>query len=216
MNNEFVKQVARDNWHFLLAIAAIFGVIAFKLLGGGADPAQAATAAKAPIARAERAATTPPRDIVAEERDAARAVTLAKIKENEAALASNAEPEKASAYITGIGNMYFQRLQDYAAAASHYERAISDYPDAPAIYQTYVQLALCYERLGDHEKRKSTLRRMMESFPGDSQEYAYAYLELYGEMPPKAAKSEAIDSASDGGPLAAEKQAEKISIAQAQ
>ena len=199
MNNEFVQQVARDNLHFLLAIAAIFGVIAFKLLGGGADPALATRPANAPIARRTR--RTPPRTLW--RRSAMRRGRPLQNQENEAALASNAEPGKASAYINGIGNMYFQRLKDYSAAASQYERVVSDYPDTPAIYQTYVQLVTCYERLGDEEKRKSALRRMMGSFPGDSQEYAFAYFELYCEVPAATERpTEAVDQSIQEAPLA--------------
>lgn len=183
MNREFLKQVARDNWHLLLVVGAISCIAAYRTIGGPGGLA-AHSAMAVPTGRAERAAA-PAIDIAAEEREAQREETLAKIRENEAALAANTEPEKASAYVNGIGNMYYQRLQDYAKAATYYERVISDYPDAPALYQTFVQLALCYERLNDQDKRKQTLRRMMESFPKDSQEYAYAYLELYNEAPPK-------------------------------
>ncbi|NUM54388.1 MAG: tetratricopeptide repeat protein [Candidatus Hydrogenedentes bacterium] len=220
MNREILESVARNNWHLLLVIAVILGAVGYKLISGdGSATAPVASVVRPAAAQGVRtAAQTPRRDLAAEERAKAREATMALIRENEAALATNPEPDKAAAYVNGIGNMYFQRLQDYPAAASHFERAISDYPDAPTHYHTFIQLAMCYERMGDQEKRKATLRRMMESYPADSQQYAYAYSELYGEMPAQPAQAELDDTTAGPAQEAAEAatSAEEIAVAAAQ
>lgn len=206
MNNEHLKQVARDNWYLLVALAAVAVAIVYRAASGGEPAPEADTrAATASASRSANAvAATPEVDIAAQERERERALTMSKIRANEEALAANPAPDVAAAYVNGNGNMYFQRLQDYTAAAGNYERVISDYPDSPAIYQTYVNLAMCYEKLNDVEKRKATLRRMLEAFPEDSQQYAYAHLELYGEMPevvaPPADSSE-VETAAEQQPI---------------
>lgn len=194
MNGEIVKQTLIKNWYLFVVLAVFLFTAFFQLLAPGEDAtANEVAVVGAETARIERTApAAPPRNLVAENRAKTREEAMAKIRENEAALAVRPEPEIAAAYVNGIGNMYFQRLQDYSAAATHYERVLSDYPDAPMKYQTFVQLVQCYEKLNDQDKRKDTLRRMMDAYPADSQQYTYAHLELYGEMP-----AAAIPSASE-------------------
>ncbi|MCC6797277.1 MAG: tetratricopeptide repeat protein [Candidatus Hydrogenedentes bacterium] len=185
MSSDFAKQTLVKNWYlFIVLIAFVFAALYQFLAPREAVETDAAQMPGSEMARVQRTApTVAPRDLVADERAKLREEALTKIRENEAALAEHPEPERAAALAAGIGNMYFQRLQDYSAAASHYERVLSDYPEAPLKYQTFVQLVQCYEHLNDPDKRRDTLRRMMEAFPEDSQQYTYAYLELYGQMP---------------------------------
>lgn len=196
MSTEFLKTFARKNWPFLAALAALWAVIAFH--GGQsmlsiATEGPGASAVRAP----QRRAPAPIADPAALEREAARATILAKVRENEEALKTTTDPVRVAAYLNGIGNMYYQRLQDYEAAAGYFERVVAEHPGCAGIAQTYVQLAMCYERLGQPEKRTATLRRMLEAFPNDSQEYAYAYQELYGHLPDTVAPRE--ESAADPG-----------------
>lgn len=201
MSSDILKQTLVKNWYlFIVLVAFLFTAVYQVLAPGEAGGTDGAQMPESEVARVQRSApTVAPRDLVADERTKIREEAMTKIRENEAALAEHPEPERAAALTSGIANMYFQRLQDYTAAASHYERVLSDYPDAPLKYQTFVQLVQCYEHLKDQEKRRDTLRRMMEAFPEDSQQYIYAYSELYGEMPatPQLAETavEAADSA---------------------
>lgn len=200
MSSDFVKQTLVKNWYlFIVLIAILFTAVYQVFAPREADGADATQVPGSEMARAQRTApSVAPRDLVADERAKIREEAMAKIRENEAALADHPEPDRAAALTSGIANMYFQRLQDYTAAASHYERVLSEYPEAPLKYQTFVQLVQCYEHLNDQEKRRDTLRRMMEAFPQDSQQYIYAHSELYGEMPatpqPTDAAVEAADS----------------------
>ena len=191
MSGEIVKQTLVKNWYLFVVLAAFLLTALYRVSAPGDDSAvNEVSLAGAETARIQRSApAAAPRDLVTENRAKTREEAMAKIRENEAALAVHPEPEIAAAYVNGIGNMYFQRLQDYSAAATHYERVLSDYPDAPMKYQTFVQLVQCYEKLNDQDKRRDTLRRMMDAYPADSQQYTYAHLELYGEMPAAAIPS---------------------------
>lgn len=205
MNTDFLKTFARKNWPFLAALAALWAVIGFyggqSLLSTATEaPVASAAAVRAP----QRSAPAPIVDPAALEREAARASILAKVHENEEALKTTTDPVRVAAYMNGIGNMYYQRLQDYEAAAGYFERVIAEHPGCVGIAQTYVQLAMCYERLGQPDKRTATLRRMLEAFPNDSQEYAYAYQELYGYLPATVARQEEPAEVADGGDVAAE------------
>ncbi|MDZ4860879.1 MAG: tetratricopeptide repeat protein [Candidatus Hydrogenedentes bacterium] len=185
MNMEFIARVARANWHILLVTVCILGVAAYQANSAPPKPGilSASVTTAHGNAKAAPIEAAPILDAVTAEKTSRREMAMAAIRENEAALGSSADPLNAAAYMNGIANLYFQRLQDYDSAAGYYERVLSEHPDAPCAYQTYVQLALCYERLNQPEKRTATLRRMLARFPEDSQEYAYAYSELYGALP---------------------------------
>ena len=195
MSGDFLKQTVIKNWYLFVVLIAFLLTAIYQLLVPGKGEAEAVQARGSDMARVQHTApTVAPRDLVADERAKTREDAMTKIRENEAELANHPEPERAAALAGGIANMYFQRLQDYSAAASQYERVLSDYPDAPLKYQTFVQLVQCYEHLNNQEKRRDTLRRMMESYPQDSQQYIYAHSELYGEMPaaPQQAEGAAV------------------------
>ncbi|MFA6245245.1 MAG: tetratricopeptide repeat protein, partial [Candidatus Hydrogenedentales bacterium] len=87
--------------------------------------------------------------------------------------------KEAPALLAAMGNLYRQKEGNYREAAQCFERLISEHPDSPGIRDAYLQLVTCYERLGDEENRRRILRKMVELYPSESQENAYASSLLY-------------------------------------
>ena len=77
-----------------------------------------------------------------------------------------------------MGNLYRQKLGDYANAVQCYELLLHDYPESEAARTALIELATCYDRLGDHESVRRVYREMTRRFPSDSEEYLWAKLQL--------------------------------------
>ncbi len=179
MSHSFLKQAARDNWYLLAALGLI--VAAIPVLAFWSDsraesdplrltPTAEASTADLRFAELEPATATPS--------------TLAEVRAREVIgdyrQRFKAEPnsDEAPALLSAMGNLYRQKLRDYGQAAGCFEQLISDYPDDPGVRDAYLQLMVCYDRLGDQTNRARVLRQMMDAYPADSQEHAYAAYQL--------------------------------------
>lgn len=96
------------------------------------------------------------------------------IAEHEEKLEADPPPEEAAAHLAALGNLYRQKKGDYATAARYFERVIENHPDWPGIRGVYHQLMACYTELEDQESLRRLYRRMVEVFPDDSNEHAFA------------------------------------------
>jgi outer membrane protein assembly factor BamD len=66
-----------------------------------------------------------------------------------------------------IARYYFDRGA-YIAAANRAQRAIRDYPEAPAVEDALAILVLSYDRLGMHDLRDDSQRVLTRNFPGSA------------------------------------------------
>ncbi len=64
-----------------------------------------------------------------------------------------------------IARYYFDRGA-YIASANRAQRAIRDYPEAPAVEDALAILVLSYDRLGMHDLRDDAQRVLTRNFPG--------------------------------------------------
>ncbi len=170
-----VNSFVRTNWHLLLVfvlVLAAIPVVAMRQSSEKASPQemQAAATGRASVA----ALQIKPRDPRETSRDVARKT----IASHQQRLAADPQSADAPALLCAMGNLYRQRLSDYEQAANCFERMVRDYPDAPNVREAYLQLVICYERLGDTENRTRILRKMLSDFPSDSEEHLYASREL--------------------------------------
>lgn len=83
------------------------------------------------------------------------------------------DPER-PALLQAMGNLYRHSLMDYENAAWCYQQIVLNYPDYGATPVVYINLADCYEKLGDEEGVQRTYLEMMRVLPQDSREYEYA------------------------------------------
>ena len=178
MNRELIWTAVRQNWYLVVIVLVCFGIPILRLMqlpSGAASPQVGQTANRAELLGVDAAANDPP---LTPER--ARSEAIETIEAHRQAVAADPQAEDAPARLQAMGNLYRQKLVDYAQAAQCYEQLLVDYPDAPNKRTAYLQLVTCYDRLGDSTNRDRICRRMMEEFPQDSQEYEFAESVLYG------------------------------------
>lgn len=93
-------------------------------------------------------------------------------------IAEGLDADKTALNLRRIGNLYFGELQNYAEAAKHYEEVLARFPDWEGNKDVYINLAACYERLGNRDLEKWTYERILQRFPEDSQEHLFARQKL--------------------------------------
>jgi tetratricopeptide (TPR) repeat protein len=104
--------------------------------------------------------------------------TRALIAEYERRLEEEPQSPEVPAVLSALGNLYSQKLLDCRRASEYYEEIILNYPSWEGARVIYPQLAVCYERMGETEQLQWLYRRMMEVFPPDTQEHAFARAQL--------------------------------------
>jgi len=176
MSKEELLQGLRKNWYLIAALAVFAALAAVKLLMGSSEtPSQTpgnvattGTVTKLPSAQESltvlQSATTPD--------EQAKART--QIEEYQQKLKAEPGAEDTPAYLMAMGNLYRQKLGDYAKAASCYERIIMEFPDSADRRQAFLQLEACYLTQKDRTGLKWLYNRMVEEFPEDAQEHLYA------------------------------------------
>jgi tetratricopeptide (TPR) repeat protein len=170
-----LKNCLRANWHLLLTLAAIAGVmVAYHLRQ--AEQAPVARAASAPAVKAPGGVATESGGIPGRLTEREKAETI--IARHRADVEADPDSADAPAKLNAMGNLYRQKLRDYRNAAQCYELLLHDYPDWEGIRATYIQLASCYEKLEDRTNLRRVYEAMMERFPPDSQEHQYARSQL--------------------------------------
>lgn len=164
----------RNNWHLLLVFVAVVAAIPIVAMRERTQEAAPETSTgDMALATGETMRIVP-----LEPRETSRDAAAAIIESHRRQLEANPKSDDAPALLVGMGNLYRQKLSDYEQAAACFERLLDEYPDSINIREAYLQLVICYERLGDEENRRRILRRMMNDFPPESEEYLYAAQEL--------------------------------------
>lgn len=176
--NETTKKVLRDNW-YLVAIFCVVLVAAglgyVRSVGASAPVETTPDVESHLISTQETGAASNAEDVTGSKRDDVAAV----LEDYRAKYEADPKGKDAPALLAAMGNLYRQKQGNYMEAAQCFERLISEHPDAPGIRDAYLQLVTCYERAGDRENRQRVLRRIVEVYPADSQEHAYASTQLY-------------------------------------
>lgn len=173
MGNEgMLTKIVRSNWHLvslLVLIVVSASVMAFR--PKSADTAEAMTADTEVAVDLNGDGASRPSRWAEPTRDQR---LKNEIEHYETELRTNHESSETPANLYRLANLYYSNLQDYDKASLYYESLIQQFPDYPGLKTVYPNLVVCYERLGKHDLKRNTYRRMMEYFGPDSQEYLWA------------------------------------------
>jgi tetratricopeptide (TPR) repeat protein len=176
MNRSFLAQAARDNWYLIAAFLLL--VVSIPVFALRSDPSEATEIppSNSKITLAAGLGDVEYMPVAA--RSATEVRARQTIAEHQQRFDADPKSVEAPALLGAMGNLYRQKLSDYEQAAGCFERLISEYPDDSGVRDAYLQLMICYERLGDQENRSRVLRRIMSAYPPESEEHAYAALQL--------------------------------------
>jgi tetratricopeptide (TPR) repeat protein len=166
----------RANWHLLILMALVAGAGIWMAIKPGDSSGVDAISVEAEISTSltdpnlvmESRWSTPTKD---------KKVADA-IEHYESELKYNRGNEETPANLYRLANLYYSNVRDYHNAALYYEALIQEHPNYEGLKNAYPNLAACYERTGQSELYRSTLRRMMDYFGPESQEYLFAKQEL--------------------------------------
>ncbi|MBI4559778.1 MAG: tetratricopeptide repeat protein [Candidatus Hydrogenedentes bacterium] len=175
MSESVWNQVWQQNKYLIVALVACLAVCVFAFLRGGSAEEEPGMATGAPADRALTAEAPAPASRVRQAPDVRAQATIA---EHQAKIDSDPKSPDAPGLRLAQGNLYRQKLRDYAEAARCYELLLLDHPDWEGIGNVYPQLCTCYEKLGETEKARRLFNDMLQKFPADSQEYLYAKTQL--------------------------------------
>lgn len=158
-----------------VSVAAILGVVLFRVFAGGGQTPPDGAAGTVAGPRSEPVAIAPDQFNPAPppQRKSPQDEAREKIAEYQKKIDAGPKSEETAALQYAMGNLYRQKLGDYAKAAECYEWFIQEYPDSPDLGKVFVQLGLCYEQLKQGEKLNRLYLDMSRRFPKDSQEYLY-------------------------------------------
>jgi tetratricopeptide (TPR) repeat protein len=178
----------QPKWYLLAIAVAIVLLLAVLLWPRGDGEVEEVQTGPVPVARPPAVQTQDElRQALQEARQTQRQDPeerlLETIDSHRARVEADPESEEAPGYLNAMGNLYLQRLGDLESAAEVYQRIIMEYPDWPGTYAVYPQLEVCYQELGDGIGLRWVYERMMQRFPPESEEYAYAREQL-GLTPP--------------------------------
>jgi tetratricopeptide (TPR) repeat protein len=105
----------------------------------------------------------------------------AAIAEHEAIIESNPRADDTPDRIMAVGNLYSYQIGDYASAIQRYRDVVDRYPAHSQMPQAYIELASCYERLGDADQARYIYREMVEKLDSSLQHTKYAKQKLEGK-----------------------------------
>lgn len=93
------------------------------------------------------------------------------IEKYETRLAERPDSTDAPALVFAIANLYQRKVRDYEQASEHYMALLAEYPDWEGRRLVFMQLAHCFEMLGDVEGQQWMYHSMLELFPDDAVAY---------------------------------------------
>lgn len=173
--SEIITRSLRDNWYLVALLALALAAAGFGYArSASTSPLPPEAQAHLVSAREEVAGTAPIAPAKSSSEDIASVLESYRARYD-----ANPKDKDAPALLAAMGNLYRQKQGNYREAALCFERLIAEHPDAPNIRDAYLQLVICYERAGDAENRQRVLRRIVELYPPESQEHAYASTLLY-------------------------------------
>ena len=174
MSKNLLIEGVKSNWYLLLLFVG--------LIAGGVFWAASDSESGGPVAKTASAATldgdagavpTSRWQGTAKERDVASA-----IEHYEGELRYNRNSSETPANLYRLANLYYSDVRDYEKAALYYEALLQEFPTYPGNTTVYPNLSACYQRLGNPDLERQTYRRMLDFYPADSQERAFARQKL--------------------------------------
>ena len=103
-----------------------------------------------------------------------RQKALAAIAEHEAVMNLNWNDKDTPDRLMAVGNLHQYQLSDYYSAIQSYRSLVDAYPNHSQTPQAYVEIATCYERLGDEVQARYVYLEMIESLDPSLQHVAFA------------------------------------------
>lgn len=117
-------------------------------------------------------------EIEAEKREKA----LAAIAEHEEKISANWRAKDTPDRLMAVGNLYQYQLGDYYSAIQNYRTLVGSHPNHSQTPQAYVEIAACFERIGEDVQARYVYREMLEKLDPSLQHTAYARQKLEGEV----------------------------------
>ncbi len=105
---------------------------------------------------------------------------LEEIAGHETAIINNWSAKDTPDRLMGVGNLYQYQLDDYYSAIERYRMLVDSFPNHSKTAQAYIEIAACFEKLGEPTQAKYVYREMIESLDPSLQHVQYAKLKLAG------------------------------------
>jgi tetratricopeptide (TPR) repeat protein len=108
-----------------------------------------------------------------------REMARAAIAEHEEAMALDWSSPETPDRLMAVGNLYQYKLDEYDSAIQRYVTIVEEYPKHAQTPQAYLELAMCYERMGDEVQASYVYKDMLDRLdPAYVQHHAYAKKKL--------------------------------------
>lgn len=175
-----MQSLLRENKKQLLVGVAIsvllIGIGIVKGINKAPSP-QAAVTAQATTAQEAKSESVADqvRDRQESER---REKALAAIEEHKKAIERDWHAEDAPDRMMAIGNLYQYQLKDYYSAIQSYRDLVANFPDNSQAAQAYVEIAGCYEKMGDEVQARYVYQEMVDALDPSLEHVKYAKLKL--------------------------------------
>ncbi|RJP23741.1 MAG: hypothetical protein C4520_05680 [Candidatus Abyssobacteria bacterium SURF_5] len=112
--------------------------------------------------------------LAAERREKARKA----IAEHEEAIKLHWGAEDTPDRMMAMGNLHQYQLSDYYSAIECYRNLVDNFSDHDKVAQAYVEIATCYEKVGDQAQARFIYQEMVDSLDSSLQHVQYAKLKL--------------------------------------
>jgi TolA-binding protein len=150
-----------------------------KLIAGGPHHAAPAVTASQnnedPFASENVSTMVKVREKIAEER---RVKAEADIADHEEAISRDWSAADTPDRFMAVGNLKQYQLGDYNAAIQSYRTLVDSYPKHNKTPQAYIEMARCYEEMGNEEQARYIYREMIQVLDPSLQHVAYAKTRL--------------------------------------
>lgn len=160
-------------------VLILFGVL--KVILGSAHPSEAVAgpSGETVVTASEHKSTTLKvrEQLEAEGRERARAA----IEEHKKAISANWYSDETPDRLMAIGNLYQYKVEDNHSALEHYRALIDNFPQHSGVPQAYVEIATCYEKLGEPAQAMYVYQEMIEKLDPSLQHTKFAKLKLEGK-----------------------------------
>lgn len=107
-----------------------------------------------------------------------REKALKAIADHQEAIAMNWRSKETPDRQMAIGNLYQYQLTDYYSAIDSYRALVDEFPKHDKTPQAYVEIAACFERLGDEVQARYAYREMVEKLDPALEHTKYARIKL--------------------------------------
>ncbi len=107
---------------------------------------------------------------------------LEAIEEHEDAIALNLDEDETADRLMAVGNLHQYQLSDYHSAIQSYRMLVDTAPNHSQTPQAYVEIATCYERLGEEDQAMYVYREIVERLDASLQHTQFAKLKIEGKL----------------------------------